>query len=68
MKIGICADHGGIELKELIRQFLAEKKYEVKDYGAYKLDNTDDYPDFVLPLAHAVASSEVARGIAVCGR
>jgi ribose 5-phosphate isomerase B len=67
MKIGIAADHGGFELKEIIHAFLLKKEYEVVDFGAYKLDDKDDYPDFVIPLAKAVAAKEVQRGIAICG-
>lgn len=66
-KIGICADHGGYELKEKIKVFLAENKFEVVDFGAKKLDNNDDFPDYVIPLATAVAAGEVYRGIAICG-
>ncbi|WP_379964444.1 RpiB/LacA/LacB family sugar-phosphate isomerase [Epilithonimonas sp. UC225_85] len=67
MKIGICADHGGFELKEKIKSFLSENQFEPVDYGAMELDNSDDFPDFVIPLAKAVASKEVFRGIAICG-
>ncbi len=67
MKIGIACDHGGFELKNLLSLFLKEKGYEVKDFGALVLDNSDDYPDFVIPLARAVSAKEVERGIAVCG-
>jgi len=67
MKIGVCADHGGYALKEIILVFLNKMGYEVKDFGAFKQDNQDDYPDFVIPLARAVASNVVPRGIAVCG-
>lgn len=67
MKIGIAADHGGFELKEIIHAFLLKKEYEVVDFGAHKLDDKDDYPDFVIPLAKAIASNEVERGIAICG-
>ena len=66
-KIGICADHGGFELKEKIKSFLMENNFEPIDFGANHLDNDDDYPDYVIPLAKAVASEEVFRGIAVCG-
>lgn len=66
-KIGICADHGGFELKEKIIPFLTKNKFEAIDFGAKILDNTDDYPDFVIPLARAVAAGEVFRGIAICG-
>lgn len=67
MKIGIAADHGGFPLKQIITSFLTSQNYEVKDFGAYTLDDTDDYPDFVIPLGRAVANNEVERGIAICG-
>ena len=67
MKIGIAADHGGFELKLSVQAFLISLGHEVKDYGAYQLNNADDYPDFVIPLSKAVAAGEVERGIAVCG-
>ncbi len=67
MKIGIAADHGGYRLKEIVHPFLVKLGHEVIDFGAYKLDNADDYPDFVIPLAEAIAEEEVERGIAICG-
>ncbi len=67
MKIGIAADHGGFELKESLKELLATLGHELKDFGAFSLDSKDDYPDFVVPLARAVAAGEVHRGIAVCG-
>jgi ribose 5-phosphate isomerase B len=67
MKIGICADHGGYELKEIMRSHLQKLEYDVKDFGADVFDEQDDYPDFVIPLAKAVAAGEVERGIAICG-
>ena len=66
-KIGICADHGGFELKEKITSFLKENNFQPVDFGAMELDNDDDFPDYVIPLAKAVASGEVFRGIAICG-
>jgi ribose 5-phosphate isomerase B len=67
MKIGLAADHGGYELKEFLKSFLIEKGHSIEDFGAFQLDNQDDYPDFVIPLAQAVVSKGVERGIAVCG-
>jgi ribose 5-phosphate isomerase B len=67
MKIGIAADHGGFALKQIIQPFLASLNHEVVDYGAYVQDDFDDYPDFVAPLAKAVSSKEIEKGIAVCG-
>lgn len=67
MKIGIAADHGGFELKQIIQSFLLSLNYEVIDFGAYEQNNLDDYPDYVIPLSIAVASHQVERGIAICG-
>lgn len=67
MKIGIAADHGGFDLKELIKAWLPSSGHEVKDFGAHALDATDDFPDFVVPLARAIAAGEITHGIAVCG-
>jgi ribose 5-phosphate isomerase B len=65
--IGIAADHGGFELKVQLIAALKEAGYEVKDFGADELVIDDDYPDFVIPLARAVAHGEVERGVAICG-
>ncbi|MBI3985500.1 MAG: RpiB/LacA/LacB family sugar-phosphate isomerase [Lentisphaerae bacterium] len=66
-RIGIAADHGGFDLKELLAGRLREAGYEVVDFGNRQLNADDDYPDSVVPLAHAVARGAVDRGIAVCG-
>lgn len=67
MKIGFATDHGGYVLKEPILKALREGGHTVQDFGAYSLDPADDYPDFVIPLARAVAREQVERGIAICG-
>ncbi len=67
MKIGFATDHGGYVLKEYILNELRSLGHTVQDFGAYSLNPEDDYPDFVIPLAKAVAQGEVERGIAICG-
>jgi ribose 5-phosphate isomerase B len=67
MRVGIAADHGGFGLKEDLRRRLAVGGHDIVDFGSQSLDSDDDYPDFVIPLARAVASGKVERGIAVCG-
>ena len=67
MRIGIAADHGGFNLKEELAGSLRSAGHELNDCGAYTLTPEDDYPDFVIPLARAVAAGVVERGIAVCG-
>jgi len=67
MRIGISTDHGGFGLKEDLKERLVAAGHEVVDFGANALNPGDDYPDFAIPLARAVASGKVERGIAVCG-
>jgi ribose 5-phosphate isomerase B len=67
MRIGIAADHAAFELKEQIAAYLRASGYELVDFGARSLTPGDDYPDYVVPLAQAVAARQVTRGIAVCG-
>jgi ribose 5-phosphate isomerase B len=67
MRLGIATDHGGFGLKEELAARLRSAGHEVFDFGAFSLSLGDDYPDFIIPLARAVAAGEVERGIAVCG-
>jgi ribose 5-phosphate isomerase B len=67
MRVGIATDHGGFGLKEDLRGRLDAAGHDVVEFGAFKLDSGDDYPDFVVPLARAVAAGKVERGVAVCG-
>jgi ribose 5-phosphate isomerase B len=67
MRIGIGADHGGFQMKEQLARRLAEQGHEVIDFGNMVDDRDDDYPDFAIPLARAVATGFVARGILLCG-
>jgi ribose 5-phosphate isomerase B len=67
VKIGYATDHGGYILKEPILKALRDAGHEVQDFGPYSLNPQDDYPDFVIPLARAVAQGKVERGIAICG-
>lgn len=67
MRVGIAADHGGFDLKEQMMEELRTAGYEVVDFGAHEYGSHDDYPDFVVPLARAVARGEVERGLAICG-
>jgi ribose 5-phosphate isomerase B len=65
--LGIAADHGGFELKQFLVRRLREQGHEIVDFGDQQPKPDDDYPDFVIPLARAVASGELERGIAICG-
>ena len=61
MRVGIATDHGGFGLKEDLVARLRAAGYDVVDFGADELNPDDDYPDFVIPLAQAVAAG-TSRG------
>lgn len=65
MKISIASDHGGFDLKEVIKKHLEDNGYEVKDFGCFEKKSCD-YPDFGRPAAEAVASGEADKGILIC--
>jgi len=67
MRVGIASDHGGFALKGQVAESLRGSGYEVVDFGAHQMNPEDDYPDFIIPLARAVAAGEVDRGVALCG-
>ena len=67
MKIGVGADHAGFDMKRELAERLRKKGHQVIDFGNEQYDTNDDYPDFAIPLALAVASGEVERGVLVCG-
>ncbi len=67
MKIALGADHHGVGMKAEIAAFLKESGHEVVDLGAREVIPDDDYPDRAAPVARAVVSGEVERGIVICG-
>jgi ribose 5-phosphate isomerase B len=66
-RIGIAADHGGFELKQHLAGRLRAAGHAVTDFGDSRPQPDDDYPDFVVALARALARGEVERGVAICG-
>ena len=59
----LATDHAGFEFKQNLKSFLQEKGYEVKDYGAFEFNPTDDYPDFIAVAARKVADNPGSFGI-----
>jgi ribose 5-phosphate isomerase B len=66
-RVGIAADHGGYELKEFLAGKLRADGHTVVDFGDGRPKEDDDYPDFIVPLARAVAAGKVERGVGICG-
>ncbi|MDR1323684.1 MAG: ribose 5-phosphate isomerase B [Candidatus Margulisbacteria bacterium] len=67
IKLVLAADHGGFELKEIIKQFLnGLGGYEIIDLGTNSAESVD-YPEYGRQAATAVASGQAERGIIFCG-
>lgn len=66
VKIALCSDHAGYELKETIKAHLAIAGYDTADFGTDSADSCD-YPDYAHPCAEAVESGRCRIGIAMCG-
>lgn len=66
MKIAMACDHGGLRLKNVLKEYLLENGYEVEDFGTNSEDSCD-YPDYAGKAAKAVASGACDKGVVVCG-
>ena len=66
ISIALGTDHAGFELKEKIKVWLDQNKYQYHDFGCYSLESVD-YPDYGLKVAEAVANKEYIFGITICG-
>ena len=67
MRVAVGFDHGGFPLRQDVVNWLRAGGHEIVDLGAYELDPADDYPDFAIAAARAVAEGKADRGIIVCG-
>lgn len=64
--IAIGCDHGGINLKKVLIEYLEKNNIEYKDFGTYS-EKSCDYPDIAIPLAEDVAKGKYEKGILICG-
>ena len=64
-RIALAADHGGVEMKAALKDWLAQHDYEFTDFGT----NTTaavDYPDYAFVVAREVAAGNFDRGVLIC--
>ncbi|MFD1735168.1 ribose 5-phosphate isomerase B [Bacillus salitolerans] len=66
MKVAIASDHGGVKIREEIKQLMDELNISYVDLGC-ECNESVDYPDYAFPVAEKVASGEVDKGILICG-
>ncbi len=67
MRIHIGSDHAGLEFKNELVTHLVANGHDVTDHGPYEYDALDDYPDFCIPCAEAVAKDATSLGIVLGG-
>ena len=67
MRVALAGDHAGFDLKQAAAGWLRGLGHEVLDLGPAAYDAVDDYPDFALLVAEAVASGQADRGVLTCG-
>jgi ribose 5-phosphate isomerase B len=67
MRIHIGSDHAGLELKNELLAHLVNSGHDVTDHGPYEYDALDDYPDFCIPAAQAVAKDPTSLGVVIGG-
>ena len=67
MTIHLSTDHAGLDLKNKIKESLINDKYNIVDHGAYEYNALDDYPDFIIPCANAVARDLNSLGVILGG-
>jgi ribose 5-phosphate isomerase B len=67
MKIALACDHTGIEQLSELQDYLEELGYSCRSFGPASINPSDDYPDFIVPAAKAVAAGECDKGIIIGG-
>ena len=65
-KIFLSSDHGGFELKEIVKSFLIDNNFEYEDLGCSSLEPVD-YPDFAKLLSNKIKDKNNSKGIIFCG-
>ena len=66
MRIVLTADHAGVDLKDLLADWLKEQGHDVLDLGTNSHESVD-YPRYGAMLAEALADGRAERGISLCG-
>jgi RpiB/LacA/LacB family sugar-phosphate isomerase len=65
LRLAIAADHGGVEVKKAVHEFLSKKGHIVADFGAFSHDSVD-YPDFAETVCREMIAGQADLGVLVC--
>ncbi len=66
MRVAIGSDHAGVVYKSVLIDLMRELGHEVQDFGT-DTEASVDYPDYIRPVAEAVARGDFERGIVLGG-
>ena len=66
MRLAVAADHAGLFIKTIVREFLTASGHQVEDLGTHTNDPVD-YPDYAAAVARAIAGGRCERGVLICG-
>jgi ribose 5-phosphate isomerase B len=66
MRVAIGSDHAGVTYKAMLIESMRELGHDVTDFGTNSEDAVD-YPDFIRPVAEAVARGDFERGVVLGG-
>ncbi len=66
MRIAISTDHGGIELKKVLVEYIQSLGYDLVDFGTDSEESVD-YPDYTVKVGKAIQNKEAEKGIVICG-
>ncbi len=64
--VALGADHGGFELKEMVKRYLEQRDISLADFGAHSKEPSDDYPDFAQLVGNSVSNRKAELGILIC--
>ena len=67
MRVGIGNDHAAVNFKNILKEYLENKGFEVIDYGSTDPQAKDDYPDFGQAVAEALVAGKIDKGVVICG-
>jgi RpiB/LacA/LacB family sugar-phosphate isomerase len=65
LRIALAADHGGVEIKAALKDWLAQHGYQFADFGTHSTVAVD-YPDYAFIVANEIAAGNFDRGVLVC--
>jgi RpiB/LacA/LacB family sugar-phosphate isomerase len=64
-RVALAADHGGVAIKEALKDWLAQHGYQFSDFGTHSTEAVD-YPDYAFVVAREVVAGNFDRGVLIC--